>query len=84
MTDVDALASVWSGLALVATLLSIWPRVATAMSEIIVGTVARLFLAGIELDPDQLRRNWKEASVICLVGFFVFAASRGRAMLRAC
>ncbi|HVT32970.1 MAG TPA: cation:proton antiporter [Rhodanobacteraceae bacterium] len=100
MTDVYVLASIWIGLALVATLLSIWLRVATAMSEIIVGTVAQLvigallgahflgtddgwikflssigavlltFLAGVELDPAQLRRNWKEASVMGLVGFF--------------
>ena len=100
MTDVYVLASVWIGLALVATLISIWLRGATAMSEIIVGTVAQLvigellgahflgtddgwikflssigavlltFLAGVELDPAQLKRNWKEASVMGLVGFF--------------
>ena len=100
MTDVYVLAAVWVGLALVATLLSIWLRIATAMSEIIVGTVAQLligaalgtaflgtdqgwikflssigavlltFLAGIELDPDQLKRNWREATGLGLVGFF--------------
>jgi len=99
VTDVYALAALWLSLALVATLLSIWLRVATAMSEIVVGTVAQLiigaafgahflgtdegwikflssigavlltFLAGVELDPEQLRRNWKEASVMGLVGF---------------
>jgi Kef-type K+ transport system membrane component KefB len=99
VTDVYVLASVWIGLALVATLLSIWLRVATAMSEIIVGTVAQLvigallgasflgtddgwvkflssigavlltFLAGVELDPEQLRHNWKEAGVMGLAGF---------------
>jgi hypothetical protein len=35
----------WLGLALVATLLSIWLRVATALSEIVVGTVAQLLIA---------------------------------------
>ena len=42
MTDVLTLASLWLGLALVATLLAIWLRIATAMSEIVVGTVAQL------------------------------------------
>ena len=33
MTDIFALAAVWLGLALVATLLSIWIGIATPMSE---------------------------------------------------
>lgn len=100
MTDVYVLASIWIGLALLATLLSIWLRIATAMSEIVVGTVAQLvigaavgahflgtdqgwikflssigavlltFLAGVELDPDELRRNWKQATTLGMVGFF--------------
>jgi Kef-type K+ transport system membrane component KefB len=105
MTDVYALAALWIGLALLATLLSIWLRIATALSEIVVGTVAQLiigaifgiglfgtttlgtdqgwiqflssigavmltFLAGIELDPDALRKNGKEVFGIGLVGFF--------------
>ena len=40
MTDIYLLAALWLGLALAATLLSIWLRIATAMSEILVGTVA--------------------------------------------
>lgn len=44
MTHVWAQASLWLGLALVATVLSIWFRVATALSEIIVGTVAQLVI----------------------------------------
>jgi Kef-type K+ transport system membrane component KefB len=44
VTQVWALASLWLGLALVATLLSIWLRVATALSEIVVGTVAQLLI----------------------------------------
>lgn len=100
MTDIYVLAAVWIGLALAATLLSIWLRVATAMSEIIVGMVAQLvigallgaaflgtdqswikflssigavlltFLAGVELDPQHLKRNWREASGLGLIGFF--------------
>ena len=41
MTEIYALAALWLGLALAATLLSIWLRIATAMSEIVVGTVAQ-------------------------------------------
>ncbi len=44
MTEIWAQAALWLGLALVATLLSIYLRVATALSEIVVGTVAQLIL----------------------------------------
>ena len=47
MTEIWALAALWVGLALVATLLSIWLRVATALSEIVVGTVAQLVLGAV-------------------------------------
>ena len=44
MTATWAQAALWLGLALVATLLSIWLRVATAMSEIVVGAIAQLLI----------------------------------------
>ena len=44
MANAWALSALWVGLALVATLLAIWFRVATALSEIIVGTVAQLII----------------------------------------
>jgi glutathione-regulated potassium-efflux system ancillary protein KefC len=99
MTEIYSLATLWLALALLATLLSIWLRIATAMSEIIVGTVAQLimgavlgatalgtdqswikflagtgavvltFLAGAELDPQVMRREWKQATVVGLVAF---------------
>jgi glutathione-regulated potassium-efflux system ancillary protein KefC len=99
MTEMYSLAALWVGLALLATLLSIWLRIATAMSEIIVGTVAQLvigallgaavlgtdqswirflastgavvltFLAGAELDPQVMRREWKQATVVGTVAF---------------
>jgi glutathione-regulated potassium-efflux system ancillary protein KefC len=47
MTEVWSQAALWLGLALVATLLSIWFRIATALSEIVVGTVAQLFIGAI-------------------------------------
>src|SRR5206468_3567166 len=57
MTDIYLLAALWLGLALAATLLSIWLRIATAMSEILVGTVAQLaigaFLGASVLGTDQ-------------------------------
>jgi glutathione-regulated potassium-efflux system ancillary protein KefC len=99
LTEIYSLATLWLGLALVATLVSIWLRIATAMSEIIVGTVAQLiigaligasalgtdqswikflastgaviltFLAGAELDPQVMRREWKQATMVGLVAF---------------
>ena len=47
MTHVWAQASLWLALALVATLLSIWFRIATALSEIVVGTVAQLVIGAL-------------------------------------
>src|ERR1700693_1625363 len=44
MTGVWALAALWLGLALGASLLSIWFRIATALSEIVVGTIAQLVI----------------------------------------
>ncbi len=42
MTNAWTLSALWVGLALVATLLAIWFKVSTALSEIVVGTVAQL------------------------------------------
>jgi Kef-type K+ transport system membrane component KefB len=44
MENVWFLAALWIGLALIATLLDIWFRVSTALSEIVVGTVAQLII----------------------------------------
>jgi hypothetical protein len=44
MTEIRAQAVSWSGLALLATLLSIWLKVAAAPSEIVVGTIAQLVI----------------------------------------
>jgi len=40
-------AALWLGLALLATLLSIWFRISTALSEIVVGTVAQLVIGAL-------------------------------------
>src|ERR1039457_3881905 len=42
MTNTWALSALWVGLALAATLLAIWFKISTALSEIVVGTVAQL------------------------------------------
>jgi nucleotide-binding universal stress UspA family protein len=47
MTGVWALAALWLGLALVASLLSIWFRISTALSEIVVGTIAQLIIGAV-------------------------------------
>jgi glutathione-regulated potassium-efflux system ancillary protein KefC len=44
MTGVWGLAALWLGLALIASLLSIWLRISTALSEIVVGTIAQLII----------------------------------------
>jgi Kef-type K+ transport system membrane component KefB len=44
MGEVWTTAALWLGLALVATLLSIWFRISTALTEIVVGTVAQLII----------------------------------------
>jgi Kef-type K+ transport system membrane component KefB len=47
MSTVWALAALWLGLALVASLLSIWFRISTALSEIVVGTIAQLIIGAV-------------------------------------
>ena len=44
MANTWVLSALWVGLALVATLFAIWFRVSTALSEIVVGTVAQLII----------------------------------------
>jgi len=41
MQNVWVLASLWVGLALIATLLAIWFKISTALTEIVVGTSGR-------------------------------------------
>ncbi len=57
MTETWLLAALWLGLALLASLLSIWLRIATALSEIIVGAIAQLligaFVGGVALGAGE-------------------------------
>jgi Kef-type K+ transport system membrane component KefB len=56
VTETWALAALWLGLALIATLISIWFRVATALSEIVVGTVAQLVI-GVAVGASLLQTD---------------------------
>jgi glutathione-regulated potassium-efflux system ancillary protein KefC len=47
MTEIWLQAALWLGLALIATLISIWFRIATALSEIVVGTIAQLVIGAL-------------------------------------
>jgi len=47
MENVWVLASAWVGLALIATLLAIWFKISTALTEIVVGTVAQLVIGAV-------------------------------------
>jgi Kef-type K+ transport system membrane component KefB len=53
MTETWTLAALWLGLALVAGLASIWLRVATALSEIVVGIVAGAVIGTVAMGVDQ-------------------------------
>lgn len=47
MTEIWGQAALWLGLALLASMLSIWFRMATALSEIVVGTIAQLLIGAV-------------------------------------
>src|SRR5580765_8572296 len=47
MENVWLLAALWVGLALIATLLAIWFKISTALTEIVVGTVAQLIIGAV-------------------------------------
>lgn len=59
MGNVWVLAALWIGLALVATLLAIWFRISTALTEIVVGTVAQLIIgAAIGTNALGAKTEW--------------------------
>lgn len=53
MTETWTLAALWLGLALLAGLASIWLRVATALSEIVVGVVAGAVIGTVAMGADH-------------------------------
>jgi glutathione-regulated potassium-efflux system ancillary protein KefC len=47
MENLWVMAAVWVGLASIATLVAIWLRISTALSEIVIGTVAQLVIGAL-------------------------------------
>jgi Sodium/hydrogen exchanger family len=59
MENVWVLPSVWAGLALIATLVAIWFKISTALSEIVVGTVAQLIIGAFFVHGELgAKRPW--------------------------
>lgn len=56
MTETWTLAAIWLGLALIAAMFSVWLRIATALSEIVVGTLAQ-FILGIAFGASVLQAD---------------------------
>ena len=76
MQNVWALASLWVGLALIATLLAIWLKISTALSEIVVGTVAQLIIgAGAIVGPMGLAAKSEWITFLAGTGAIVLTFS---------
>ena len=59
MENVWVLAAFWVGLALIATLLAIWFKISTALTEIVVGTVAQLIIVPLSVHGGLgAKTNW--------------------------
>jgi glutathione-regulated potassium-efflux system ancillary protein KefC len=59
MTTVLAVAALWLGLALIASLISVWFRIPTALSEVTVGTFASLIVgATVGSEPLGASESW--------------------------
>jgi len=91
MDNVWLASALWIGLALVASVVSVWVTISVALIEIMVGAVAGnivglplapwvnflagfgaillTFLAGAEIDPQVVRRNFWSSMTIGIVGF---------------
>ena len=76
MTSVWALAALWLGLAVVATLFSIWLRISTALSEIAVGTITQLIL-GLAFGPAVLGTDEPWVKFLAGIGAIVLTFLAG-------
>ena len=76
MTSVWALAALWLGLAVVATLFSIWLRISTALSEIAVGTIVQLIL-GLAFGPAVLGTDEPWVKFLAGIGAIVLTFLAG-------
>ena len=76
MTSVWALAALWLSLALIAGLFSIWLRISTALSEIVVGTVAQLIFGAV-IGSAVLGTDESWIKFLCGVGAIVLTFLAG-------
>ena len=76
MMNTWALSALWVGLALAATLLAIWFKVSTALSEIVVGTVAQLVI-GVFLAKEGLAGNTQWITFLAGTGAIVLTFLAG-------
>ena len=76
MTNPWALSALWVGLALVATLLAIWFKVSSALSEIVVGTVAQLII-GVMFGAGGLLGNTQWIAFLAGTGAIVLTFLAG-------
>jgi len=76
MMNTWALSALWVGLALAATLLAIWFRFSTALSEIVVGTVAQLVI-GVFLVQGGLAGNTQWIAFLAGTGAIVLTFLAG-------
>jgi glutathione-regulated potassium-efflux system ancillary protein KefC len=76
MTNPWALSALWVGLALLATLLAIWFKVSTALSEIVVGTVAQMVI-GVMLGTSGLQGNTQWIAFLAGTGAIVLTFLAG-------
>jgi glutathione-regulated potassium-efflux system ancillary protein KefC len=76
MMNAWALSALWVGLALIATLLAIWFKISTALSEIVVGTVAQLVI-GVMLGTGGLQGNTEWITFLAGTGAIVLTFLAG-------
>jgi glutathione-regulated potassium-efflux system ancillary protein KefC len=76
MPNVWVLAALWVGLALIATLLAIWFRISTALTEIVVGTVAQLVI-GVAIGTEALGAKSEWVSFLAGTGAIVLTFLAG-------
>jgi Kef-type K+ transport system membrane component KefB len=76
MMNTWALSALWVGLALAATLLAIWFRISTALSEIVVGTVAQLVI-GVFIARGGLAGNTQWITFLAGTGAIVLTFLAG-------
>jgi Kef-type K+ transport system membrane component KefB len=76
MTNAWALSALWVGLALIATLLAIWFKISTALSEIVVGIVAQLVI-GVPLGASGLQGNTQWITFLAGTGAIVLTFLAG-------